>query len=62
MCNTKQGMMGEPGGQFVYLRTLGAVCRSQNNGSAILSLPGQEPMIEKVAKYGMGKLLFGLVI
>jgi hypothetical protein len=35
-------MMAEFDGQFVYRGTLGVVCRSQNNGSAMLSvhLPG----------------------
>jgi hypothetical protein len=93
MCNTEQGMMGESSGQSVHCRTLGVVCRSQknrsailslgawdsdcqfvyretsgafcrtrNNRSAILSLPTWERVIEKVAKYGMGKQSVGLVI
>jgi hypothetical protein len=39
--------------QFVYHRTLGAICRTQNNRGSILSPPAQEPVIQKVAKYGM---------
>jgi hypothetical protein len=42
MCNMEQGMMGESGGQSVYRGTLGVVCRSQNNRSAILSPPARE--------------------
>jgi hypothetical protein len=49
-------------GQFVYHIILGVVCRSWNNGSAMLSKPSWEPMMEIVAKYGMGKRLVGLVI
>jgi hypothetical protein len=53
--------MGQSNGQFVYRGTLGVVCRSRNNGSAILSPPVREPAIEKVAKYGIGKRSVGLV-
>ena len=49
-------------GQFVYRGTPGVVCRSRNNGSKMLSKATQEPMMEKVAKYGMGKQSAGLVI
>jgi hypothetical protein len=52
--------MGQSSGQFVYRETLGVVCRLWNNGSVILSPPVQEPTIEKVAKYGIGKWLVGL--
>jgi hypothetical protein len=55
-------MMAELGGQFVYRGTLGVVCKSQNNGSSMLSTPAREPAIKKVVKYGMGKRLAGLVI
>ena len=50
------------GGQFVYRETLGVVCKSRNNESAMLSNPSQEPVMEIVAKYGMGKRSVGLVI
>jgi hypothetical protein len=53
--------MGQSRGQFVYRGTPGNVCRSQNNGSAIVSPPIREPAIEKVAKYGIGKRSVGLV-
>ena len=39
--------------QFVYRKTLGAICRTQNNKDPIFSPPGREPAIQKVAKYGM---------
>jgi hypothetical protein len=39
--------------QFVYLRNLGAICRTQNNRYLIFSPPGREPAIQKVLKYGM---------
>jgi hypothetical protein len=39
--------------QFVYRRSLGAICGTQNNRYLIFSLPGREPMIQKVLKYGM---------
>jgi hypothetical protein len=42
MCNTEDGMMGEFDDQSVYRRTLGVVCRSQNNRRTILSPPAQE--------------------
>jgi hypothetical protein len=54
-------MMGQSSGQFVYRGILGVVCRSWNNGSAILSPPVREPAIEKVAKYGIGKRSVRLV-
>jgi hypothetical protein len=50
------------GGQFVYRRISVVVCRSQNNGSAMLGKPGQKPAMKIVAKYVMGKRLVGLVI
>jgi hypothetical protein len=62
MCNTKQGTMTNFNSQFVYRRILGVVCRLWNNGSAMLSKPGQEPTMEIVAKYEMGKRLVGIVI
>jgi len=49
-------------GQFVYRGISGVVCRSQNNGSTMLSKPGQEPTMEIVAKYAMGKNLVRLMI
>jgi hypothetical protein len=55
-------MMTDFDGQFVYRGTPGVVCRSRNNGSAMLSKPAREPMMEIVAKYGMGKRSVGLVI
>jgi hypothetical protein len=55
MHNTEEGMMGQSSGQFVYRGNLGSVCRSWNIGSAVVSPPVQEPAIEKVAKYGIGK-------
>jgi hypothetical protein len=39
--------------QFVYHRSLGALCRTQNNRYLIFSPPGREPAIQKVPKYGM---------
>ena len=39
--------------QFVYLGSLGAICRTQNNRCLIFSPPGLEPVIQKVLKYGM---------
>jgi hypothetical protein len=54
--------MTDFGGQFVYHRILGVVCRSRNNGSTMLSKLGWEPMMEIVAKYAMEKRLVGLVI
>jgi hypothetical protein len=62
MCNTEQGMMVEFGGQFVYRGTPGVVCRSWNNGSAMLSVPARELAIKNVAKYGMGKRSVELMI
>jgi len=40
---------------------MGVIYRSQNNGREILSSPVQEPAIEKVAKYGIGKWSVRLV-
>jgi hypothetical protein len=62
MCNTEHGIMIEFDGQFVCHGTSGVVCRSQNNGSAMLSKPGRELPMEIVAKHGMGKKLIELVI
>jgi hypothetical protein len=42
--------------QFVYLRSLGAICRTQNNRYLIFIPPGREPTIQKVLKYGMRDL------
>jgi hypothetical protein len=39
--------------QSVYHETLGAICRAHNNRGPILSPPAREPVIQKVAKYGM---------
>ena len=39
--------------QFVYRRTLGAICRTRNNKGPILSPPTWEPAIQTVTKYGM---------
>jgi hypothetical protein len=39
--------------QFVYRGSLGAICGTQNNRYLIFSLPGREPAIQKVSKYGM---------
>jgi hypothetical protein len=55
MCNIEQGMMGGSDNQSVYHGTPKA-------RGAILSPPAREPVIEKVAKYGMRKSLVGLVI
>jgi hypothetical protein len=54
--------MWESGGQFVYHGTPGSVCRSENNGSVMWSPPARESMIQKVAKYGMGKQSVRVVI
>jgi len=62
MCNMEQGMMMDYNGQFVYHVTSGVVYRSRNNGSSMLSKPGQEKTMEIVAKYGMGKRFVGIVI
>jgi hypothetical protein len=62
MCNTEHGTMTNFGGQFVYHGISGAIYRSRNNGSTILSKPGQEPAMEIVAKYAMGKRLVGIMI
>jgi hypothetical protein len=48
--NTEEGMMGHSRGQFVYRRSPGNVCRTQNNGSANMSPPIREPTIKKVAQ------------
>jgi hypothetical protein len=53
--------MGKSSDQFVYRGIPGSFCRSQNNGSAILSLPIWEITIKKVAKYGIGKRSVKLV-
>jgi hypothetical protein len=58
----EHAMMMEFDGQFVYHGTLCVVCRSQNNGSAMLSALARELTIDKVAKYGMGKWLVRLMI
>jgi hypothetical protein len=55
MCNTKQGMMGDSGSQYVYRGTPEA-------RGTILSPPAREPAIEKVAKYGMRKSSVGVMI
>jgi hypothetical protein len=39
--------------QFLYHGVMGAICWPWNNGRPILSPPGREPMMKKVAKYGM---------
>ena len=39
--------------QFVYRETLDAVCRPQNNRDPFLKPPAREPVIQKLAKYGM---------
>jgi len=39
--------------QFVYLGSLGVICRTQNNKYLIFSPPAPEPAIKKVLKYGM---------
>jgi hypothetical protein len=39
--------------QLVYRRSLGAICRTQNNRYLIFILPSCEPVIQKVPKYGM---------
>jgi hypothetical protein len=39
--------------QLVYRGSLGAICRTQNNRYLIFILPGREPAIQKVPKYGM---------
>ena len=40
---------------------MGAICRLRNNGSEILSFLVWEPIIEKVAKYGIGKRSIELI-
>jgi hypothetical protein len=42
--------------QFVYRRSLGAICRTQNNRYSIFIPLGCEPAIQKVPKYGMRHL------
>ena len=42
--------------QFVYRKSLGAICRTQNNRDSIFSPLGREPVIKKVPKYGMRDL------
>jgi hypothetical protein len=32
MCNTKEGMIGQSRGKFVYCENPGNVCRTRNNG------------------------------
>ena len=39
--------------QFVYRRILDVICRARNNTGPILNPLSREPMIQKVAKYGM---------
>jgi hypothetical protein len=39
--------------QFVYRGILGAICGTRNNRYLIFNLPGHEPTIQKVSKYGM---------
>jgi hypothetical protein len=39
--------------QLVYRRSLGAICRTRKNRYLIFILPGHEPVIQKVPKYGM---------
>jgi hypothetical protein len=48
-------------GQIVYRGTPGTVCKSRKIQNIILSLLVQEPIIEKVSKYGIGKWYSGLV-
>ena len=47
--NTEEGMMGRSIEKFLYRRSPGNVCRTQNNGGANVSPPIREPAIEKVA-------------
>jgi hypothetical protein len=42
--------------QFVYRRSLGAICRRRNNRDSIFGPPGHEPTIQKLPKYGMRNL------
>jgi hypothetical protein len=55
--DNKSAMLSQPARksacQFVYRRSLGAICRRQNNRGSIFSPPGREPAIQKVPKYGM---------
>jgi hypothetical protein len=55
--NNRSAMLSEPvrkfACQFVYRGTLGAICRIQSNRGPVLSPPDREPVIQKVAKYGM---------
>jgi hypothetical protein len=50
MHNTEEGMTGQARGKFVYRRSLGNVCRTQNNGGANVSPLIPEPAIKKVAQ------------
>ena len=54
-CNREQGMMGGYGEKFVYRGTSEA-------RRAFLNPLAREPVIEKVAKYGMRKSSVGVVI
>jgi hypothetical protein len=55
--NNRSAMLSQPtlrsACQFVYRGIVGAICRARNNRGPIFSPPTREPMIQKVAKYGM---------
>jgi hypothetical protein len=48
MHNTEEGMIGQSRRQFVYLKSLGNICRTWNNGGANVIPPIHEPAIEKI--------------
>ena len=51
--NLYRDYVQKPACKFVYRRSAGAICRTQNNRYLIFSPPSREPAIQKVPKYGI---------